>query len=287
MSMINNWTNMMFQNFSYVNVEMPSIEELIVFESMKLSFRNKEFHHLRILTLETVIALNFQEVKIPMVESIFIIQCKLVIFSKNCEFNQNKEKGLVIKIINSDDVIFDCKMNNVKELVVIQSERIIVTCDEPQLMKKYQVLSTLFFNNDDYEQYDKEINIRQMLEDEENNSDTFVLHPFISYSSRFDMKNNTIVELFKADKRNVKMVVPHLFYTDQNKHFPFNHKVRNGETIETKSITNFRCCEVTVEDVSIISLGLLDETQFEVKSETHVEWMKGTIGHHSDDGEIY
>ena len=90
-----------------------------------------------------------------------------MIFSKNCEFNQNGEKGLVITIINSDDIIFDCKMNNVKELVVIQSERTIVICDKPQLMKKYQILSTLFFNKDDYEQYDKEINIRQMLEEEE------------------------------------------------------------------------------------------------------------------------
>ena len=42
-SMINNWTNLMFQNFSDVTVEMPSIEELIVSESMKLSFRSKEF----------------------------------------------------------------------------------------------------------------------------------------------------------------------------------------------------------------------------------------------------
>ena len=163
--MINNWTNLMFQNFSYVNVEMPSIEELIVSESMKLSFRNKEFQYLRILTLDTAIALNFQELILPMVESIFINKCKLVIFSKNCEFNQNREKGLVIKIINSDDIIFDCKMNNVKELVVIQSERIIVTCDEQQLMKKYQVLSTLFSNKDDYEQYDKESDVRQMLEE--------------------------------------------------------------------------------------------------------------------------
>ena len=126
-------------------------------------------------------------------------------------------------------------MNNVKELVVVQSERVIVTCDEPQLMKKYQVLSTLFFNKDDYEQYDKEIDVRQMLEEKENDSDTFVLHPFISYSSRFDVKDNTIVELFKADERNIEMVVSHLLYTDQNKHLPFNYKVRNGETIETKS----------------------------------------------------
>ena len=98
---------------------------------MKLSIRNKEFQYLHILKQDTAIALNFQELKLSMVESIFIIQCKLVIFSKNCKFNQNKEKGLVIKIINSDDIIFDCKMNNVKELVVVQSERIIVTCDEP------------------------------------------------------------------------------------------------------------------------------------------------------------
>ena len=55
------------------------------------------------------------------------------------------------------------------------------------------------------------------------------------------------------------MVVSHLFFTDQNKHPPFNYKVKNGETIETKSITNFRYCEVTVEGVSMISLGLFDE----------------------------
>ena len=137
-------------------------------------------------------------------------------------------------------------------------------------MKKYQVLSTLFSNKDDYEQYDKEINVRQMLEEEENDSDTFVLHPFISYSSRFDVKDNTIGELFKADERNVEMVVSHLFYTDQNKHLPFNYKVKHGETIETKSITNFRYCEVTVEGVSMISLSLFDENQFEVKSGIHL-----------------
>ena len=118
----------------------------------------------------------------------------------------------------------------------------------------------------------------------ENDSDTFIVHPFISYSSRFDVKDNTIVELFKADERNVEMVVSHLFYTNQNKHLLFKYKVRNGETIETKSINNFRYCEVTVEGVSMISLGLFDENQFEVKSRIHLGWMKGTIGYHSDDG---
>ena len=101
------------------------------------------------------------------------------------------------------------------------------------------------------------------------------------------MKDNTIVELFKADERNVEMVVSHLFYTDQNKHLLFKYKVRNGETIETKSINNFRYCEVTVEGVSMISLSLFDENQFEVKLRIHVGWMKGTIGYHSDDGGIY
>ena len=66
------------------------------------------------------------------------------------------------------------------------------------------------------------------------------------------------------------MVVSHLFFTDQNKHLPFNYKVRNDETIETKSINNFRYFEVTVEGVSMISLSLFDENQFEVKSGIHL-----------------
>ena len=83
------------------------------------------------------------------------------------------------------------------------------------------------------------------------------------------------------------MIVSYLFYIDQNKHLPFNYKVRNGETIETKSITNFRYCEVTVEGLSMVSLGLFNENQFEVKSRIHLGWMKGTIGYHSDDGGIF
>ena len=126
-----------------------------------------------------------------------------------------------------------------------------------------------------------------MLEDEENNSDTFVLHPFISYSSRFDVKDNTIVELFKADERNIEMIVSHLFFTEENRYLPFFYKVRNGETIETKSITNFRYCEMTVEGMSMVSLGLFNAYEFKVKSQTHMGWVKGTIGYHADDGCIF
>ena len=170
-------------NSRNVNVEMPSIEELTLFETRNIQFNQKDMTNLRVLKIEESSGVELNSVKFPALVMIFINRSNKIVFSENCEFNQNKEKGLVIKIINSDDNIFDCKMNYVKELVVIQSERIIVTCDQPQLMKKYQVLSTLFFTKDDYEQYDKEINVRQMLEDEENNSDTFVLQPFISYSS--------------------------------------------------------------------------------------------------------
>ena len=63
--------------------------------------------------------------------------------------------------------------------------------------------------------------------------------------------------------------------------------MKQGETIETKSITDFRYFEVTVEVVSMMSLGLFDETQFEVESEVHLGWRKGMIGYHADHGCIF
>ena len=76
-----------------------------------------------------------------------------------------------------------------------------------------------FSNSDDYDNY--ESSESDFEYEKKNDSDKFVVNPFISNSSLFDVKYNSIVELSKTKERNIEMVVSHLFYTDENKQLPF------------------------------------------------------------------
>ena len=148
------WNEQNFDVFEIVNVEMPTIEELTLSKSYNLVFNKKEFPSLRILKLENVSGMNFQGMKFPALELLFINKSDNIKFMEDCEFNQNKENGISIKIIKTKTVIFDGQMDNVKELVVVDSVDVLVPCHEPKLINTYQVLSTLFFSKTEFDTFD-------------------------------------------------------------------------------------------------------------------------------------
>ncbi|ELP83665.1 hypothetical protein EIN_467490 [Entamoeba invadens IP1] len=235
------------------------------------------------------------------------VSCMNVTFAEKCKIPQLRK----LDICDSEDVNFNCKINNLETLFIHQVYNIKFTKNFVNL-KRLTVINSNCVQFPQFTFEDKVVHISRThgvtfggiyLSALCNNyfgfdyvdfdtfeypitahvDDIWVMSKFVSMSRRIDVCGASIQRDINVAEDEYDMAVSFDFFNKKNVEKKMKFIDKNNEE---KTIENVRYFEVEVTGYSLVSIGLIGTNNM-IYNDVQVGWCKYTIGYHSDDGMIY
>ncbi|EDR26263.1 hypothetical protein EDI_109500 [Entamoeba dispar SAW760] len=207
--------------------------------------------------------------------------------------NCNSDSLEELTIISSGGIYFSNLLKSLKKIELVNSRRLTIpfeqnnkfsfyieSCSEVHLHPNIIKLLNLKPNHHDFSGTFYFPPIKEYQD-----KHLFTFNKFISFSNDIEVIEDSVRRI--KDKNSMEeydLIVSRDFGTFSNYYKKQIFSTIQGEVYQLKGI---RYLEITVVGNSWISIGCIDEENYEYTISSQLGWLKNSIGFHSDDGKVY
>ncbi|BFU19846.1 hypothetical protein, conserved domain containing [Entamoeba histolytica HM-1:IMSS] len=256
-------------DFIIISSSLENLQQMFLCSCQESTFQNCEMKSLKRIRIINSFHLNFYK----------------------CSYGSLEE----LTIINSGGVHFTNLIKSLKKIELVNSRRLTIpfeheqdniftfyieSCSEVHLSPNILKLLNLKSNHHEFSNTFYFPPIKEYQ-----NKHLFTFNKFISFSNDIEVIEDSIRRI--KDKNSMEeydLIVSRDFGTFANYYKKQMFSTIQGEVYHLKGI---RYIEITVVGNSWISIGCIDEENYECTISSQLGWLKNSIGFHSDDGKVY